>query len=132
MSGLVAIFALVSQSLGLPPGLLSAVCWVESKHNQDAINLYDGGTPSLGVCQIKLSTARRLGYKGSIQKLWRDPKTNAYYAGLYLRVNLDRYDNDANKAVAAYNAGVHRVNNQGLTKNRKYVEKVLLAWGDHK
>lgn len=115
----------------LPPGLLSALCWIESHHKVRAINLNDGGSPSFGVCQIKYETAQALGFKGSIGQL-RKPEYNVYWAGKYLRVQLDRYRGDPRKAIAAYNAGSHRINKRGLTKNRKYVSKVFNAWANDK
>lgn len=124
---LALIFMSVSQSLSLPPGLLSSLCYVESHHKVQAVNLNDGGSASVGVCQIKPATARVLGFRGSDTLLSR-PNVNVYYAGLYLKYQLDRYNGDVEKGVSAYNAGTHRVNAKGETKNRKYVHKVLVAW----
>lgn len=117
-----------SQTFELPPGLLEAVCWVESRHMVGAINQHDNGSPSLGVCQVKLETAKMLGFAGDKQALLQDPAVNAYYAAKYLRKQLDRYDGDAEQAVAAYNAGSCRFNAQGQIKNRRYVGKVQDAW----
>lgn len=126
-----------SQNQGLPPGLLSAVCYVESKHNtRYYLNKNDGRgiNPghSLGECQVKRATARMLGYRGSEERLKSDVKVNTYYAAKYLKHQLDRYGGDIPKAIAAYNAGTHRVNKKGLTRNRKYVTKVMKAWSEGK
>jgi soluble lytic murein transglycosylase-like protein len=108
--------------------LLSAICWVESGHKVDAINLHDNGSPSLGMCQVKYETARWLGYRGSPRKLWLDPMTNTYYASLYLRWQLRRYRGDAVRAVASYNAG----SANGEIKNMGYVRKVFRALGERR
>ncbi len=125
---LVLAFMAASQTFNLPPGLLQAVCKVESNHTVAAINHNDKGSPSLGVCQVKLATAKFLGYAHTEDTLLSDPKVNAYYAAKYIRRQLDRYQGDTTKAVAAYNAGSCRYNAEGLIKNRQYVTKVLAAW----
>lgn len=124
---LAIIFMAVSSTFSLPPGLLSATCWVESKHNVRAINANDGGSASHGACQIKLATARMLGYTGTAQELYK-PYTNIYWAGKLLRHQLNRYDGDHRRAVAAYNSGSVKYNYKGQLVNRYYVNKVVLAW----
>ena len=131
MNTLALTFVMVSQAFQLPQGLLSAVCFVESKHVVKALNINDGGSSSYGACQIKLATAQFVGYKGTEKEL-HNPQVNIYYAGKYLRHQLNRYDNDILKSVAAYNAGTHRINAQGLTMNRKYVGKVFSAWSENR
>lgn len=126
-AALILTFVTVTQTFKLPPGLLSAVCFTESRHNVRAYVHNDGGSPSVGVCQLKLSTAKLVGFRGNEKDL-ANPTVNVYYAGAYLRRCLSRYDNDLRKGVAAYNAGAHRVDDSGRTKNWKYVSKVLVAW----
>jgi soluble lytic murein transglycosylase-like protein len=121
------IFAAVTSQLQLPDGLLSAVCMVESNHNPKAIHYNDGKGHSLGVCQIKYETAKLVGYKGTAEAL-RGPKTNALYAGKYLRYQLIRYDGDIVKALAAYNAGKFNPTKSGIPRNLKYVKKVFSVW----
>lgn len=121
-TALALLFASTSYNLGLPPGLLSAICWVESNHAPSATHLDDNGSDSIGLCQLKLSTARFMGYHGNSQGLF-NPVTNVYYAGLYLRRNLRRYDANPVAAISAYNAGRAKVR-----ANRRYVSKVMLAW----
>ncbi len=122
-------FAVSTSFFNLPPGLLSAVCWVESNHRPHAINKYDGGTPSYGICQIKEKVARDLGYNGTIKELHKNPITNAWYAAKLLKYQLDRYEGDPRKAVSAYNMG-HFKERKGKTLNRKYVSKVFKAWSE--
>lgn len=122
------LFLAVSNQLQLPNGLLKAICWVESAHKVGAINQTDKGGPSLGLCQVKLETARELGFRGTAYQLQHDPIVNAFMAGRYLRKQMDRYDGNAIKAIASYNAGSFRVDRRGLILNRKYVYKVYVAW----
>lgn len=124
-------FVVTSQAFSLPVGLLSALCYVESAHTPSAVHFDDGGSTSNGVCQIKLNTARMIGFKGTAKQLM-NPKTNIHWSGKYLKRQLDRYDGIPVKAIAAYNAGKYRVNKAGLIMNRKYVKKVLTAWAARK
>lgn len=124
---LLLTFATISQTFSLPPGLLESVCYVESKHDIFAFNSNDGGSNSVGICQVKLSTARSLGYTGNERKL-RDPAVNIFYAGKYLSFQLNRYHGKVHKAVAAYNAGRYCRNEKGGIKNYKYVDKVISHW----
>jgi soluble lytic murein transglycosylase-like protein len=130
-TALMLLFIQTTTTLNLPTGVLGALCYVESNHNVRAMHLNDGGADSVGVCQIKLGTARLLGFKGSAREL-KIPIVNVYYAGKYLRSQLDRYNGDLRKGISAYNAGTHRVNEYGQTKNRKYVAKVLQAWAEER
>lgn len=123
------LFTSISQSQGLPPGLLSALCWVESRHHTEALNLHDGGSSSCGICQIKLDTAQTLGFGGTAKGLTK-PQNNILYAGRYLKYQIKRYKGDLRKGVAAYNSGTHRVNKKGQTCNRRYVELVFKAWAE--
>jgi len=119
---LTTIFFLVSVQYGLPNGLLESLCYVESKHKVDAIHYYDGKTHSYGVCQIKLETARSMGFKGTAKQLMQ-PEINVRYAGLYLTFQIKRYKGNTKKAVIAYNRG----NAKGLTSSQ-YQIKVFNKW----
>lgn len=126
-AALLLIFASVSQKFSLPDNLLSSLCYVESKHVIEAIHVDDGNSNSVGICQIKLSTARLLGFRGDEIRL-KNPNTNIFYAGKYLRHQLLRYHGDVPKSISAYNAGSCRYNKLGEIKNRKYVAKVMMEW----
>lgn len=130
MTNLVIVFSLVTQTFNLPAGLLSSVCYVESKHDVEAIHAHDGGSDSIGLCQLKLSTARFLGYQGSGRHLHQDPLVNAFYAGKYLRYQLNRYDHDVLRATSAYNSGTYKLNQGGQPVNREYIRQVLKAWSE--
>ena len=121
MAGSFPLPSCSSSSFNLPPKLIDSVCWVESKHDVTAIKQDDGPSDSYGVCQIKLETARWLGFEGTTKQLMR-PEVNIHYAAKYLAHNLRRYRGDVTKAVIAYNRG----NARGLTRT-KYSDKVLEA-----
>lgn len=122
-----ALFMAATVTYHLPPQLLPAICFVESSHRVDAIHHDDGGGDSLGICQVKLETAKMLGFKGSKQALMR-PEVNIKYAALYLKKQISRYHGDTRKAVAAYNAGVYRPGLSTFAKNHTYVTRVSREW----
>lgn len=127
MNTLAALFLTTSQVFGLPPGLLSALCFTESSHRLKVVNVNDGGADSIGVCQIKVNTARTVGFTGTPKDLI-DPARNIKYAAKYLKKQLDRYDGDIRKGIAAYNSGTFRADSNGLPMNKKYVKKVMYYW----
>lgn len=127
LTTLLLIFTAYTHDLALPKGLLPSLCYIESNYKINAIHKDDGGGDSLGVCQIKLTTAKLLGFKGTQKELMK-PEINIKYAAKYLKKQLNRYKNDSLKAIAAYNAGTYRENRNGMAKNKKYVNKVLLSW----
>lgn len=107
--------------------LLSAICWVESGHKTSAVSVHDGGSPSYGQCQVKLETARLMGFRGRVTELWFNPVVNRTYAARYLRWQLERYEGRVDYAVAAYNAGSVR---GGKIKNQRYIKAVFKALGE--
>lgn len=115
----------------LPRGLLVAVCYVESHHKTNAVHKDDGNSPSIGLCQVKLSTARMLGYKGS-EKGLINPATNVHFAAKYLAYQFFRYKGDIVKAIASYNSGTYKEVAPGLPINQPYVNKVFKAWPKNK
>lgn len=100
---LTPIFIAASIANGIPVGLLDSMCHVESGHNVRAYQKHDGGSPSHGICQIKLVAAKQVGFKGSASELM-NPRTNINYAAKYLKYQYSRYQNWA-RAVTAYNQG---------------------------
>ena len=104
MITLSALFLSANMTFNLPPGLLESLCYIESKHQVNAIHHHDGDDSSYGVCQIKYKTAQWLGFKGTREQLM-NPKTNIYYAAKYLAKQRNRYKGSLQKAVIAYNMG---------------------------
>lgn len=128
---LYALFVAATHTYDLPKGLLSSLCFVESNHKVHAYNQHDGRSPSYGVCQIKLGTAKYVGFKGSEKDLMK-PRTNIMYAAKYLKKQLNRYHGNVRRAVAAYNAGTFKQDEFGNIINHNYVKKVFIAWTNNK
>lgn len=127
MTTLALLFAAATTTYHLPPGLLSALCHVESTHRINAVHHDDGRSDSLGVCQIKLETAKWLGFKGTREQLMK-PEVNIKYAAIYLNRQLVRYSGDTPKAVASYNTGSFKPGATHFAVNQPYVDKVFKTW----
>lgn len=115
------MFIAASTQFHLPPRLLSSLCRAESNHNVRAINKDDGDGDSIGICQIKLTTAKDMGFRGSEQELY-DPKTNIFYAAKYLRRQI-RTCGTIFGGVEAYNLG-------HCGPNSRYLKRVKRFYGD--
>lgn len=120
------LFATLTAHYQLPPKIISSICYVETRHQEDKINFSDGGSPSYGICQVKLETAQFLGFEGSEEELM-DPEINIKYAAKYFRHQLDRYQGNVQKAIIAYNRGSAK----NFTKT-KYSDKVNNIWRGNK
>lgn len=124
MVNLTVLFLSLTTQYNLPPKLLDSVCYIESHYDVNAIHKDDGGENSLGVCQVKLSTAKWLGFTGNEKQLMR-PEVNAKYAAKFLRYQLNRYHDNEVKAVTAYNRG-----HSTKTGDSKYMRKVFKKWAE--
>jgi hypothetical protein len=106
----------------LPPGLLDALVWTESRYNPLAVSRV--GAAGLG--QLMPATARELGVANRF-----DPVANIDGAARYLRQMLDRFG-VVHLALAAYNAGPGAVRKAGgIPRNGEtpaYVRNVLRRW----
>ncbi len=123
---MITLFESISRLLGLPSGLLAALCAVESGHNASALHVNDRGATSYGICQIKYKTAKDMLPEIRPSDLMLTD-INIMAAGLYLRKKLDKHNN-VPAALAAYNAGRLRLDESGEILNKKYVWKVLKQW----
>jgi soluble lytic murein transglycosylase-like protein len=124
MNTIALYFLLSTAQYGLPSGLLESLCYVESTHKIDVIHRNDGNGNSVGICQIKLKTAKHLGFKGTEAELM-DPEINITYAAKYLKHQINRY-RSIKRGVIAYNRG----NAKGLTVTN-YQVKVYKEWRKH-
>ncbi|MGA9091538.1 MAG: lytic transglycosylase domain-containing protein [Bradyrhizobium sp.] len=93
-----------AQANGVPEALVHRVIVRESRYQPHLVGR--GGT--IGLMQIKLATARSLGYTGSAEGL-RDPDTNLTYAVKYLAGAYRAANGDHNRAVAYYAGGYYGV-----------------------
>jgi len=91
-----------AQANGVPVVLVHRVILRESRYNASLVGR--GGT--IGLMQIKLATARGLGYTGSAEGL-RDPDTNLTYAVKYLTGAYRAAGGNHDQAVSYYARGYY-------------------------
>ena len=121
----------IAKALGVPGVLLLAICTHESGLKNVKV-LDDNGSPTYGVCQIKISTAKMVGFQGKSEDLMI-PNTNIVYSAKYLKYQLERYDGNWCMATAAYNAGTYNPSEKvpGKPRNLKYVKGIKLLLGNN-
>ena len=86
---------------GVPVELVHRVIMRESRYNPRAVS-----RGNYGMMQIKLATARGLGYTGTAQGLL-DPNTNLTYAVKYLAGAYRAAGGNQNRAVSYYAGGYY-------------------------
>ena len=115
----------LSARFDLSPSLIEAMVWQESRWRHDARS----PAGAQGLAQLMPGTARELGVDP------RDPFANLEGGARYLRQQLDRFDGDLEKALAAYNAGPGRVERaNGIPRIREtqlYVASIMGRLADH-
>jgi soluble lytic murein transglycosylase-like protein len=88
----------------VPEALVHRVIVRESRYQPALV----GRGGAIGLMQIKLATARSLGYTGDAAGL-RDPNTNLTYAVRYLAGAYRAANGDHNRAIAYYAGGYYQV-----------------------
>jgi soluble lytic murein transglycosylase-like protein len=120
-----AKIAELSRRFDLSPSLLEALVWQESRWREDAVS----PAGARGLTQLMPGTARYLGVNPE------DPMQNLEGGARYLREQLDRFDGNLEKALAAYNAGPGRVIKAGgvpnIRETRAYVAAIMGRLADH-
>jgi len=115
----------LSARYDLSPALIEAVVWQESRWRAGAVS----PVGARGLAQLMPGTARELGVNPD------DPFANLEGGARYLREQLDRFDGDIEKALAAYNAGPGRVASAGgvprIRETQTYVSSILGRLSDH-
>jgi soluble lytic murein transglycosylase-like protein len=97
-----AVIAALAKAYLVPEELVHRIIIRESKYQ--AALLGHGG--AIGLMQIKLATARALGYSGSAEGL-RDPNTNLTYGVKYLAGAYRAAHGDHDRTVHYYAAGYY-------------------------
>ena len=109
----------LSARFDLSPALIEAVVWQESRWNPSAVSR----AGAIGLAQLMPATARDLGVDP------RDPVQNLAGGARYLRQQLNRFDGNVEKALAAYNAGPGRVMTAGgipsIPETQAYVRAIV-------
>ena len=103
----------------ISPALLEAVIWQESRWRAAATS----SAGAHGLAQLMPGTARQLGVD------IHDPLANLEGGTRYLRMQLDSFHGDVEKALAAYNAGPGRVTSAGgvprIPETQAYVAAIM-------
>lgn len=115
----------LSARFDISPALIEALVWQESRWNARAVS----PVGARGLAQLMPGTARDLGVDA------RDPFANLEGGARYLREQLDRFDGDVEKALAAYNAGPGRVMKAGgiprIRETQGYVAAIMGRLSNH-
>lgn len=115
----------LSRRFDLSPSLLEAVVWQESRWREGSVS----HAGARGLAQLMPGTARYLGVNPD------DPMDNLEGGARYLREQLDRFDGNLEKALAAYNAGPGRVIRAGgvpnIRETKAYVAAIMGRLANH-
>lgn len=101
----------------ISPTLLEAVVWQESRWNELAIS----PVGARGLAQLMPGTAAQMGVNSA------DPMANLEGGARYLRMQLDAFGGNIEKALAAYNAGPGRVLKAGGIPNIRETQAYVAA-----
>lgn len=111
--------AYLAAKYDISPRLLEALVWQESRWRQPA----HSPAGAYGLAQLMPGTARDLGVDRT------DPRQNLEGGARYLRMQLDAFGGDLEKALAAYNAGPGRVQQANgiprIRETQQYVAAIL-------
>jgi soluble lytic murein transglycosylase-like protein len=103
----------------LSPALLEALVWQESRWRSNALS----PKGAVGLTQLMPATAAALGVNA------HDPVSNLDGGARYLRMMLDHFGGDLEKALAAYNAGPARVERANgipqIRETQNYVAAIM-------
>jgi soluble lytic murein transglycosylase-like protein len=117
-----ALVATHAQANAVPEALVHRVIVRESRYQPALVGR--GGT--IGLMQIKLATARSLGYTGDAEGL-RDPNTNLTYAVKYLAGAYRAANGDHTRAVAYYASGYYGAAKRQRLERSRHPESVLAS-----
>ena len=118
-----AMVAAHARANGVPEALVHRVIIRESRYQPHLVG--HGGT--IGLMQIKLATARGLGYTGDAAGL-RDPETNLTYGVKYLAGAYHAANGDHARAIHYYAGGYYYVAKQQRQDAARQSETIAQAW----
>lgn len=104
-----------SQKYDVDPNLIAAMAFRESRFKPAEVS----SRGAQGVLQLMPRTARALGVKDAL-----DPRQNVLGGAKYIRMMLDRFGNNLDVALAAYNAGPELVARSGPAATKEAVAYV--------
>jgi soluble lytic murein transglycosylase-like protein len=110
---------------GLPEALVHRVVIRESRYNAHVV----GAGGAMGLMQIKLGTAREMGYTGTAAGLL-DPETNLTYAVRYLAGAYRVAAGNADRAVANYARGYRDTVREGAAPARAVASAETSGWSN--
>jgi hypothetical protein len=118
------LVSLVAREFDLDDRLLHAIIRVESDYRADAVS----PKGAIGLMQVTPETGQILGYENL-----HDPETNLRAGATFLKSLLERFDNNLELAIAAYNAGEGAVRRCGCrvppySETQAYVRAVLARY----
>jgi soluble lytic murein transglycosylase-like protein len=117
-----ALVATHAQANAVPEALVHRVIVRESRYQPRLVGR--GGT--IGLMQIKLATARGLGYTGSAEGL-RDPDTNLTYAVKYLAGAYRAANGDHARAMHYYASGYYGAAKRQRQQQIRHSEPMLAS-----
>ncbi len=111
------LFNKASATYNVDVSLLEAVAMTESDFNPNCVS----SAGAMGIMQIMPKTAEYLGISNAF-----DPVENVFGGAKYLRELLDKYNNNTDLALAAYNGGMGNVKKYNGVPPfcERYVQKV--------
>jgi len=120
---LISLLDTISKIHNVDPHLVRAIAQAESSFNPNAVS----HAGAMGIMQLMPKTAKRFGVTDPFC-----PIQNVIGGVKYLQWLLDFFNGDAEKAIAAYNAGENAViRHSGIppfNETRNYVPKVMSLW----
>jgi soluble lytic murein transglycosylase-like protein len=121
-----ALIASHAASNGIPAELVHRVIVRESRYRANAM----GRGGATGLMQIKLSTARAMGYSGSAAGL-RDPATNLTYGVRYLAGAYRAANGHHGRAVGYYASGYYYAAKRQRARAKSYAKTLPAASARH-